>query len=183
MEEIVKICKAHGELKREDIGTQNKCKYCIREWSAKWKAANREKHRASANRKRNTDPIAKDKRNQKEVANRLVDNSSYVAREKRRREKYGSKRTDYEIARRRGIGVEEYLAIFKKQDYKCIICNLPERKKNRKGEIARLTLDHDHITGKNRELLCHTCNLSIGLFKENISIIQSAIAYLKKGGK
>lgn len=40
-------------------------------------------------------------------------------------------------------------------------------------------IDHDHVTGKVRGLLCPSCNTALGLFKDNISILKSAITYLE----
>lgn len=43
-----------------------------------------------------------------------------------------------------------------------------------------LSIDHCHTTGKVRGLLCRQCNIALGKFKEDVTILQSAIAYLKK---
>ena len=45
---------------------------------------------------------------------------------------------------------------------------------------SALNVDHDHTTGKVRELLCHNCNRALGLLQENVEIIQSALDYLNK---
>jgi len=52
----------------------------------------------------------------------------------------------------------------------CAICLQP----------AKLVIDHNHKTGKVRELLCQGCNVGIGSFGENILAIEQAIRYLKK---
>jgi len=43
-----------------------------------------------------------------------------------------------------------------------------------------LVLDHDHQTGKTRELICSACNSLIGYSKESLDILYTVIAYLKK---
>jgi hypothetical protein len=43
-------------------------------------------------------------------------------------------------------------------------------------------IDHDHVTGKNRELLCRFCNLLLGNSKDRIAVFERAIEYLKKHG-
>lgn len=43
-----------------------------------------------------------------------------------------------------------------------------------------LCLDHDHKTGKLRGVLCDRCNRGIGLLKDDIRILKSAISYLEK---
>jgi hypothetical protein len=72
---------------------------------------------------------------------------------------------------RYGITVEEYEVMAKMQDYGCAIC----------GEFLDGTLhvDHDHITGKVRGLLCNNCNNGLGRFKDNIEFLENAILYLR----
>ena len=41
-----------------------------------------------------------------------------------------------------------------------------------------LHVDHCHKTGKTRGLLCRTCNLGIGYFKDSTELLQIAIEYL-----
>ncbi len=62
------------------------------------------------------------------------------------------------------------------QDGRCAICGVHE------GDVARkmLFLDHDHATGQPRALLCHHCNVGLGLFRERIEVLQAAIRYLEE---
>lgn len=69
-----------------------------------------------------------------------------------------------------GITLEDYNLILKNQDDGCAVCK-------RKEKI--LCVDHCHKTGKVRGLLCHLCNRAIGMMKDDISILQNAIIYLK----
>ena len=64
--------------------------------------------------------------------------------------------------------------LFRSQNNKCAVCNTDriELKRN-------LCVDHDHVTLKVRGLLCDTCNRSLGLLKDNIEILKSAIKYLE----
>jgi hypothetical protein len=41
-------------------------------------------------------------------------------------------------------------------------------------------VDHDHVTGDPRELLCSFCNHGLGNFKDSVQLMQVAIAYLEK---
>lgn len=43
----------------------------------------------------------------------------------------------------------------------------------------RLCIDHNHATGKVRGVLCHSCNVALGHFKDDISLLEKAIVYLK----
>lgn len=75
-----------------------------------------------------------------------------------------------------GISIEDYYDILNRQDGKCAICETEAGEER----IKRLVVDHDHETKKIRELLCHTCNRALGLLKDNVSILEKAIRYLRK---
>jgi hypothetical protein len=74
-----------------------------------------------------------------------------------------------------GFGVDEYNALKKEQSNNCAICG-----RNEKEFKRRLHLDHCHTTGKVRGLLCSNCNTAIGLLKDDIDVIASAISYLQQ---
>jgi hypothetical protein len=83
--------------------------------------------------------------------------------------------------RKFGISYEEYHAMLERQDNKCSICNKEETETNVVYNHTKyLAIDHCHETGKIRGLLCSKCNKGIGMFKEDISILKSAISYLEK---
>lgn len=49
------------------------------------------------------------------------------------------------------------------------------------GHAAKtLHVDHSHKTGKVRGLLCYNCNNGIGRLKDDVSVLEKAIAYLNK---
>lgn len=64
---------------------------------------------------------------------------------------------------------EQYGVMVLQQSNKCLIC----------GDEVDLVVDHDHSTGKIRGLLCHTCNIGLGMFKDNIENLERSIEYLK----
>jgi hypothetical protein len=45
------------------------------------------------------------------------------------------------------------------------------------------TLDHDHLTGNARGVLCRLCNAAIGQLGDSEINLQKAINYLKKWNK
>jgi hypothetical protein len=47
------------------------------------------------------------------------------------------------------------------------------------SKLRRHAIDHCHKTGKIRGLLCDTCNKGLGLFYDNIDLMQKAIDYLR----
>jgi len=79
-----------------------------------------------------------------------------------------------------GIGLEEYEARLKHQNGVCAICKKPSSTRHQSGYLRLLSVDHDHSTGKVRDLLCSSCNHGLGAFKDDISLLQAAIEYLKK---
>lgn len=80
-----------------------------------------------------------------------------------------------------GITTEQYNDLLKKQNGLCALCKKPETAvNNKRNEIKKLAIDHDHITGKNRGLLCSRCNTALGSFKESIEFLQAAINYINQ---
>ena len=76
-----------------------------------------------------------------------------------------------------GLTVQQYERLFTNQNGLCAICKQPECTV-RNGKIKKLAVDHDHVTGKVRGLLCSHCNTAIGLFKDDIATMSLAVAYL-----
>lgn len=50
------------------------------------------------------------------------------------------------------------------------------------GSHHKLCIDHCHKTGKNRGLLCSSCNFALGHFKDDKTVLEKAIKYLSKDG-
>lgn len=82
---------------------------------------------------------------------------------------------DGHILRRYGLTPEAYRALLESQGGVCAICKQPETAKNRS-----LSIDHDHVSGKVRGVLCTACNAAIGLLRESIPNLSAAIDYLKR---
>lgn len=74
-----------------------------------------------------------------------------------------------------GLTKEQYELMIKDQNNSCAICNTKES-----GGRGRWHVDHCHSSGKVRGLLCKSCNLFLGLAKDNINILTEAISYLRK---
>jgi hypothetical protein len=73
-----------------------------------------------------------------------------------------------------GITLEEYERLYEAQNCVCAICGNP----NSKGRL--LSVDHDHVTGKVRGLLCQKCNTGLGMFNDNLALLASALEYLSE---
>jgi len=68
-----------------------------------------------------------------------------------------------------------YRRLLKKYNYGCAICGAKKGSKQH-----GLHIDHCHETEKIRGLLCSNCNTALGLFKDDINLLQNAIEYLIK---
>lgn len=74
--------------------------------------------------------------------------------------------------------MEQFNAMLQDQNGCCAIC---DRHITEFGEGRGKTLgvDHNHDTGVVRGLLCHACNAGIGLLREDVSLLERAIKYLR----
>jgi len=72
--------------------------------------------------------------------------------------------------------LEQYEKMF--ADPHCRICGSEGFVISRNGK-AKLAVDHNHLTGEVRGLLCHNCNRALGLFGDNPDIIRKAVEYLE----
>tara|TARA_R110002020_G_C15769341_1_gene727985 strand:- start:41 stop:286 length:246 start_codon:yes stop_codon:yes gene_type:complete len=77
-----------------------------------------------------------------------------------------------------GITIDQYEEMLAAQEGCCSICKI--HVSTLPGRFGVLHVDHNHETGKVRELLCHKCNVGIGMFKEDPKILAKVLDYLKK---
>lgn len=78
-----------------------------------------------------------------------------------------------------GISKDDYDSRLKNCNFRCPICNRPHEHSRARG---RLVVDHDHKDGRIRGLLCHQCNVAIGLCSENPIVLRSLAKYLEEHG-
>jgi hypothetical protein len=64
------------------------------------------------------------------------------------------------LKNRYSITLEEYNNMLESQDYICAICGT-----DKPGGMGRFHVDHNHITGKVRGLLCNNCNMLLGYYE------------------
>lgn len=69
------------------------------------------------------------------------------------------------------ISLTEVETLRRHQRNRCAICY---------SEEVKLHVDHDHISGVVRGLLCGSCNRGLGLFSDVDEVLLSAIEYLRK---
>ncbi len=71
------------------------------------------------------------------------------------------------------LSEKDYDKLYKLQNGCCAIC-----KKHQMELKFILCIDHCHKTGQIRGLLCQSCNKGLGCFKDNLTLLDSAINYL-----
>ena len=79
------------------------------------------------------------------------------------------------LKKRYGVTPEDYDRMLEERGGCCEICG-------RSGVDCKrsLCIDHDHLTGNLRGLLCVKCNLGIGYFGDNTTMLENAKMYLTK---
>ncbi len=70
-----------------------------------------------------------------------------------------------------GLSKEDYDKLYVNQQGRCAVCRI---------ELPVLHIDHFHEDGTIRGLLCGKCNRGIGLFDDNIELLEAVIKYLRK---
>lgn len=75
-----------------------------------------------------------------------------------------------------GLTPEDYDVMLASQKGVCAICSADTPSAHRKY----FYVDHCHITGKVRALLCGSCNTGLGHFKDDVSRLRAAADYLEK---
>ena len=87
--------------------------------------------------------------------------------------KYSEAQRNKFLLKTYGIDQAEYDSVLKSQNNVCAICGKTELENGR-----RLSVDHSHVTGEVRGLLCKMCNKGIGMFEDSVEVLESAIKYL-----
>lgn len=157
-------CDKHGieKVRRGIKAPYNECRLCRNERHRAWLDANPEnrKRRAEEHKlyyQKNKDRIQTQQR-RRDPAHRLL-----VSRRRRLRITYN-------------LSHEVYEQMFRDQNGVCAVCRTPDLS----GKF--LSVDHCHVTGKVRGLLCNNCNRALGLLKDSAAVLESMIAYISKAG-
>ena len=81
-------------------------------------------------------------------------------------------RRAYNLRMKYGISVDEYERMLAEQIGRCAICG------KQPDSRRRLAVDHDHLTGALRGLLCTSCNTGIGHLRDDAERLRLAHDYL-----
>jgi len=80
-----------------------------------------------------------------------------------------------DLKRNYGITLDEHTQMYEEQNGVCAVCKEPGD-----GRWKKLCVDHDHKTGKVRQLLCRNCNMVLGQVNDNPNLLSDMILYIKK---
>jgi hypothetical protein len=70
-----------------------------------------------------------------------------------------------------GLTYEAFESMLAAQSGQCALCAKP---------MFPPHVDHDHVTGKIRSLLCGLCNRGLGHFKDDPAVLTAAAAYVQR---
>lgn len=103
-----------------------------------------------------------------------------AAKSRAKRKVEGKKRNpikdrDWQLRTKYGITSADYDALLEAQGGGCAICGTTAP-----GGRSRVYfhVDHDHVTNVVRGLLCHGCNISLGLLQENVDTMMAMASYI-----
>lgn len=68
-----------------------------------------------------------------------------------------------------GLTIEQHQAMIKEQGGKCKMCN----------KTKRLVIDHCHVSGKVRGLLCNGCNVAVGHYENHKPLIEKYLGGIR----
>lgn len=165
-----KICskcsenKPRSEYNKERGKERAYCKACHKKQTKDWVWRNREKRREYARR------WAAENQDKIKGYHRTTYRDMPVA-QKERKAAYSRKR---HLERKYGITPQRWDEMFAAQGGLCAICKVP----GRTGKHGKLAVDHCHVTGRVRGLLCTPCNISIGILGETPEQWQIVMNYL-----
>ena len=101
-------------------------------------------------------------------------NAYYQTRRKEKYELVRSYERKFHFERRLkheyGMSKDDYTRLLQTTKGKCQICLLEKK----------LVIDHCHVSGKVRGMLCTNCNTALGHFKDKTTVLKNAITYLER---
>ena len=85
---------------------------------------------------------------------------------------------DLHLQRQYGISLADFNRMVLAQGSQCACCPATEPG----GKHNQWCVDHDHATGKVRQLLCKNCNIVLGIVDDDPDHLLSLVQYLKHHG-
>lgn len=101
---------------------------------------------------------------------------------KRRRDNYNPQtRRNEGLKHLYNITEDDVHLMYGSQKSSCAICQKPISLISGKTKKGKAHVDHCHLTGKVRGLLCTKCNTLLGMAEDSVKILKNAINYLERG--
>lgn len=100
----------------------------------------------------------------------------------KRRGRYQAENRKYHLQSKYGITPEQFDSMAARQQQLCAICQqVPAGRSGGRRAVASrgLFVDHDSVSGEVRGLLCHKCNVAIGLLNDDPSRVIRASHYIR----
>jgi len=79
---------------------------------------------------------------------------------------------DWRLVNTYGITLDDYNEMLHKQNNVCALCQ--------RSDTNRLSVDHDHETGKVRGLVCSRCNWALGVLGDTPEKLSRVVEYLRR---
>ncbi|WP_239404651.1 endonuclease VII domain-containing protein [Frankia sp. Cj3] len=90
-----------------------------------------------------------------------------------------NRRRDQQL-KKYGLTAAEYDHLLAAQRGGCAVCATKTPGNRRTRAIRAFAVDHDHVTGQVRGLLCQGCNRAIGMLKDDPDVIAAAARYVAR---
>jgi hypothetical protein len=122
----------------------------------------------------------KEKLTRAEISRRYRENNPEKFKESQKKYRDANKKRmserqrKYQLQNKYGITEKDYEDMLISQEGKCAICETEDKT----GKWQRFGVDHCHVTGKVRALLCNECNRGIGLLRDSSELLRKAANYL-----
>lgn len=78
-----------------------------------------------------------------------------------------------------GVSLDQFNAIQLRAGGHCELCGRSEQTTSKNGNQFRLALDHDHVSGIARGMLCRPCNTALGCASDNPELLRKMAAYIE----
>ena len=165
----------HGSKTRKFL-TEDERKTAKLISSNRWRDENRDRvnYLTRKRRLKNSYNI-NERRRENHIKNKESINAKKKEWRQNHKEQYAVQQRKDSLKRNYGLSLEQFEQMKYDQDNRCAICKKEFTDEYKKGCAC---VDHNHFSGAIRQLLCIKCNNAIGLFDEDINIIESAIKYL-----
>lgn len=140
------------------------------EYNKRWYQEHKE-HRKKYNAElRRKDPERTRARDRDNYRNRGIETQLY---RERTRESFAIQ----QIVRKFNVKKEEATRLYVRARESCDCCGISWEES---GQKTRFHVDHNHETGAVRGILCHHCNVTLGLLKEDRQKVLFILNYLEK---